>query len=313
MKNEPKTENEKVEDLLKRLQKEIVQTQKGQEQAESLERLKDVAKVYVGEDEIVSFAEIADRIKSQPKELQIMSGWTGLDDILQGFRPQQLIVVSAATKSGKTSLLMDLTTRIREHQPLWFPFEESAEELIRKFVERGEEPPHGYTPKHITGNAIAWVESKIVESIAKYNSRVVFIDHLDFVVPFNTDNHALRIGQAMRELKGLAKKWNIVLFVICHLVKTRMEKQPTMEDLRGSSAIGQEADTVMLLWREMKKEQNQVVITDNVNLSIQANRRTGKTGNIKMMYKNGHFYEENWVSYDVDESSLDRDVVDLMT
>jgi replicative DNA helicase len=285
-----------VEDIIKNLEQEIVQTQKGVEQAESLERLKEVAKVYNGEDKVIPFEDIVQKIKKGDNEEKIMSGWQGLDDILKGFRYQQLIVVSALTKSGKTSFLMDLTTRIQEYHPLWFAFEESAEELIRKYVDRGEEPPRAYTPEITRGNAMDWLESKIVEAIAKYNTRIVFIDHLDFVVSFKAENHHLNIAQAMRDLKGLAKKWNIVIFLVAHLTKAKMDTQPTIEDLRGSASIGQEADTVILLWRETKREDGQVVITDNVNVSVQANRRTGRTGNVKMCFADGKFTEKDWES-----------------
>lgn len=290
----------KPQDLIKKLEQEIKATQEGIAQAESLERLKEVAKIYSGEDKVISFEEIAEKIKNEKEELQICSGWTGLDDLLKGFRLQQLVVVSALTKSGKTSFLMDLTTRLKEYHPLWFPFEESAHELVRKFVERGDEVPKAFTPANIPGTTIEWIETKIVESIAKYDTRIVFIDQLDFIIPFNGDSHALRVGLAMRQLKAIAKKWNIVIFLICHLVKTKMDENPTMEDLKGSSSIGQEADTVILLWREMKKEKGQVIITDNVNVSVQANRRTGKTGNVKMVYENGKFIEKDWTLTEAD-------------
>lgn len=284
----------KTDDLIKQLEREIIKTQSDLQQSESLERLKSIAKIYAGEDEVISFEEIADRIRNEKEETKVMSGWSGLDDLLSGFRLQQLVVVSALTKSGKTSFLMDLTTRLKEYFPLWFPFEESAQELIRKFIERGEEPPKAFTPQNMKGNTMEWIETKIVESIAKYGTKFVFIDQLDFIVPMNGDSHSLRVGQAMRDLKGLAKKWNVVIFIICHLVKTKMDEQPTLEDLKGSSSIGQEADTVILLWREMKKEDGQVVISNNVNVSVQANRRTGKTGNVKMIYDNGKFIEKEW-------------------
>ena len=77
-------------------------------------------------------------------------------------------------------------------------------------------------------------------------------------------------------------------------MKTKMDTQPTLEDLKGSSSIGQEADTVIILWREMKREDGQVTITNNVNVSVQANRRTGKTGNVRMTYHDGHFTEGEW-------------------
>jgi replicative DNA helicase len=285
-----------IDKILKKLNNEIEREKKGLEKTESLSRLKDIAKVYRGEDKVIPFSDIVARIAGSEDELKIMSGWKGLDDLLRGFRLQQLVVVSAQTASGKTSFLMDMTTRLKDYHPLWFPFEESADELVRKFVERGQEPPHAFTPENMSQSTVEWLESKLVEAIAKYDSKVVFIDQLDFIVPLTGDNHHLNIAKTMRELKALAKKWNVVIFIICHLAKVKMDSQPTMEDLRGSASIGQETDTVILLWRETKKEAGQVIITDNVNVSVQKNRRYGKTGNVKMIYDNGRFLEQDWRS-----------------
>ena len=289
-----------IDKIINRLNNEISKTQIGIEKEESLVRLKEIAKVYRGEDKIISFAEIAERVKNEDEEVKFMSGYSGLDALLRGFRPQQLIVVSALTGSGKTSFLMDMTCKLKSENPLWFPFEEGAEELVRKFIERNEEPPRAFTPENMKSNTMEWLESKIVESIAKFDTKIVFIDQLDFIVSMLGENHSLNVGQTMRDLKGLAKKWNIVIFIICHLTKAKMDTQPTLEDLKGSSSIGQESDTVILLWRETKREGKELVITDNVNISVQKNRRHGKTGNIKMVYDNGHFIEREWKNEQLD-------------
>ncbi len=284
-----------ISKYIEKLQVEIEKNNKDMETTQRLKNLLLTARAYEGGDKTISFAEVAENIKNRPDKPKFMSGWKGLDDILDGFREEQLITVSALTKSGKTSWCMDLTSRLKDQNPLWFPFEESAEELVQKFLDRGEEPPVGFTPQIMTGSTIPWIETKIIEGIAKYNSKVIFIDQLDFIVPMSGESHALRVGQAMRELKGLAKKWNIVIFLICHLVKTKMDLQPTLEDLKGSSSIGQESDTVILLWRETTRQDGEVVITNNVNVSVQANRRTGKTGNVKLVYSNGKFLEGAWM------------------
>jgi replicative DNA helicase len=287
-------EKEKVDALIRKLNNEIVKVQKGQEQEESLVRLKEIARVYRGEDKVIPFSDVKARIKTSADDFKIFTGWVEFDKLIKGFRLQQSIVVSALTKSGKTSFLMDMTERVQAYHPIWFSFEQSIDELISISLERGIEPPQAYTPESLLGNTVEWVESKIVESIAKYDTKIVFIDHLDFIVPLTGDNHHLMIAKTMRELKGIAKKWNILIFTVCHLQKAKMDSQPTLEDLRGSSSIGQEADTVILLWREMKKEHKQVVITNNVNVSVQANRRYGSTGNVKFVYDNGRFREQEW-------------------
>lgn len=291
-------EETSIPDFITQLQNEIEKTRDEKLEAEQLARLKDVASIYKGEDKLISSLDLVDLIKNKPPELQMMTGFEGIDTILKGFRLKQLVVLSAATKSGKTSFAIDVTSKMRQYNPLWLPFEEGAEELVRKFIERNETPPMFFTPENITGNTLKWVEKKIIESIAKFGSQIVFIDHLHFIVPFAAERQDLAIGMTMRALKTMAKKWNVCIVLIAHLKKTKLDTSPTLEDLRDSSFIAQEADTVIMLWRESKRENGDVITTNNINVSIQANRRTGKTGNIKMVYDEGHFKEYDWVTKD---------------
>lgn len=285
-----------IYNYIQKLQSEIKLSKDETEKAEKLYWLMEAARGYEGEDKVISSLELAEKMKNAPPEEKMFSGFAGLDKILDGFRERQLVVISAATKSGKTSFCIDLTLRLKEKNPMWFPFEEGAQELIQKFLDRKEAPPLFFTPERMTGNTLTWVEKKIIEAKAKYDSKIIFIDHLHFVVDFGGENMSLEIGKTMRELKRLAKTWGVTIFLIAHLKKTQMENQPTLEDLRDSSFIAQEADTVMMLWRQTEKVDGQVVISDNVNLSVQANRRTGKTGNIKLVFRDGHFFEEAWIN-----------------
>ncbi len=285
---------EEIEKYIEELGQEILAVAADADKEAQLVRLSEVARTYKGEDELISSAEIAQRLKERPPEPKMFSGFTGLDKILDGFRPQQLIVVSAQTKSGKTSFCIELTSHLRKENPIWLPFEEGAEELIQKFLDRGEEPPHFYSPAQMRGDTLVWVEKKIIEGIAKFGSKIIFIDHLHFIVPFSSERQDLAIGMAMRELKRMAKTWGIVIVLIAHLKKTRVDAQPTLEDLRDSSFVAQEADTVIMLYRKASREKGKLVITNNVNVSVQANRRTGKTGNVEFMFKDGRFIETAW-------------------
>jgi replicative DNA helicase len=166
-----------------------------------------------GEDKLISSYDVAERLKTLPEEYKILTGWSGLDAILKGFRLKQVVTIAAPTKAGKTSYCIDLTARMKPQHPLWFPFEEGTDELVQKFIDRKEEPPLFYVPARITGNTLLWIEKKIIESIAKYETQVVFIDHLHFIVPFSAERQDLRIGETMRALKGMAKKWNVVIFI----------------------------------------------------------------------------------------------------
>lgn len=283
----------KIKELIQKLEVEIKQTQKAVEQTTSLSRLKEIAKVYTGDDEIISSKEIKEKIQSEPEEVGVMTGWGSFDKIIKGFRLGQVITVSGITKHGKTSFCIDMTCKMREQNPLWFPLEEGSRALVMQFLDRGEEPPLFFTPRNIKLYSTEWIELKIIESIAKYGTKIVFIDQLDFIVPFTGDTHHLRVGQAMRDLKHIAQKWGIIIVLICHLRKTRLDSNPDLDDLKGSGSIAQESDTVIIIWRETTRNtDDEVVILNNVNVSIQANRRFGTTGNVKMVYREGHFFEE---------------------
>lgn len=290
-----------IEKLIKELEKEVKALKNVEEKEDALMRLQEIAKTYSGDDKVISSLQIAEDLKLRPEVKKILTGYPTLDEVLGGFVKKQLVVISAPTKSGKTTFCIELTARMKANNPLWLPFEEPAEELVQKFLDRKEMPPLFYTPERMLGNTLVWIEKKIVEAKAKYNSELVFIDHLHFIVPPGTDDINQRIGLTMRELKKLAVKWNVVIVLIAHLRKTRLEENPTLEDLRDSSFIAQEADTVIILWREAKREKGKIEITNNVNISIQANRRTGKTGNVEMVYLNGRFIEMEWMREEEEE------------
>lgn len=283
-----------METFLIELEQEIKTIKDGKEKIDACARLEEAMRVYKGEDELISSLDILEKIKTQPEEEVFMTGIENLDAILKGFRKNQLIVLAAPTKAGKTQFCVELTIRMANTKPVWIPFEESAEELVRKFHDRKEIPPLFYTPKTITGNTLEWVEKRIVEGKVKYGSQLFFIDHLHFIVPFNSDRLDTRIGQVMRQLKTIAKNHGVTIILVAHLKKTNVTEAPNLEDLRDSSFIAQEADTVMMLWRETYREDKEIIITNNTTLSIQANRRTGTTGTVKLTFVNGRYLEEDW-------------------
>ena len=289
MNNENELSPTEVHSLLSSLREEVSAIQDEQQQALEMKALEDFAANYDGEDRVVSSHDLAELMKTRPAIELFPSGIKDLDEIIGGFVKKQLIVIAAPTKMGKTSFCIDLTSRLKDLSPLWFPFEEPAEELIQKFLDRNEMPPLFYTPEKIIGSTLKWIEKKIIEAKVKYNSQMVFIDHLHFIVPFSADRQDLLIGSVMRSLKAMAKRLNVVIFLIAHLKKTKMDRNPDLEDLRDSSFIAQEADTVMMLWRKTSRENGDVIITNEVNVSIQANRRSGKTGNVKLFFEHGRF------------------------
>lgn len=161
-------------DFIHELEGEVSKIEKESERLDALARLEEAMRVYSGEDMLVSSLDILRRIQTEPEEERFETGITGLDEILKGFRKNQLIVLAAPTKSGKTSFCVELTIRLENLNPVWIPFEESAEELVRKFHDRNEQPPLFYTPQNITGNTTGWIEKRVVEGKVKYGAKIFF-------------------------------------------------------------------------------------------------------------------------------------------
>lgn len=284
-----------VEKLIASLGKEIEKTRQDEKREGQMLRLQEVAKHYEGDDRVVHAEEIVAAALKKGQERVVPTGYAGLDKILKGFIPSQLIVVSAATKSGKTSFCMELTNRMKSENPVWLSFEEGMDELLTKFKEAHNTVPHLYAPLEMKGNTLEWVEKKIIEAKVKYDSKLVFIDHLHFIVPFQSERQDLAIGEAMRQLKRMAREWGVVVVLIAHIRKARVDRSPTIEDLRDSSFVAQEADTVIMLYRQSyRDDEGDMNTTNNVSVSVVANRRTGKTGVVKMVYQDGRFLEKEW-------------------
>lgn len=286
-----------IHNFLRSLETELATVTNEVESNTISQRLGDVLRSYEGPDRVVTSEEIARLLKQRPEETKYYSRFKGVNDILDGFREGQVVVIAAPTKMGKTTFAIELTKDLAEHNPLWFPFEETADELVRKFLERGTEPPHFVTPVVLKKRGMDWIEERIVESVVKYDTKIVFIDHLHFIVSFTSDRVDQEIGKTMRELKRIAKQLNIVIVLIAHLKKVRVDQSPSLEDLRDSSFVAQEADTVILLWRQTHMVEGVWETTNNLIVSVQANRRTGRTGNVRMVYEPGKGMSEyDWNS-----------------
>lgn len=124
----------------------------------------------------------------------------------------------------------------------------------------------------------------------KFDIKAVFIDHLHFLIDLAvTQNASLRIGQIVRTLKKIALKYDIVIFLLCHITKTQ-EVIPSIEHLRDSSLIAAESDIVLIIWRIEDNEKKEEFNLSGI--SIEKSRRTGAwKKKVKLIKQNGLLYE----------------------
>lgn len=251
-------------------------------------------KNYTGPDRVVSSVAFAAMLESLPPVRKHLTGFPRLDAAIEGFEVGELIVISGPTAMGKTLLCDSIVSNmnVKDERSVFFTFEVTP----RKFIENHKEPRTClYLPLEHYGSNLTWLAERAQEAIEKYEVRAVFIDHLHYIIDMHSKNNmSLEIGATMRFLKrDIAIALNIPVFIVCHASKVPVGQKMTMDHLRDSSFVAQEADTVLLVSRRYDKD----VFGKNIEgsmlqglaaVSVAKARRTGTMGLKINLRKDGH-------------------------
>lgn len=272
-----------IDELIKKIEADKKSLKDSIVSDEGLERLKNVAREYSGEYQLVWSTDTLEEIKNRPKRDSHKSGVEELDNITGGFRPQQMIGIGAQSGHGKTAFGLWLLKQYEALNPVLLPLEQSSEELIEQRYENGQFVPKYLAPKKHSAHVDPdWIEQRIVEAIAKYNSKMIMLDHMGYIEvgqDYRNEGEHLRIEKKLQAIKHLAIKWNVVIVILIQLQQMEEEEAPQLRNLKGSSAIRQECDQIILLWRNNTKAGKARAYDNKVLVSVQKNRFTGKNGN----------------------------------
>lgn len=306
-----------VEKLLSRIQSERKKAQAEAYDAEGLLRVQEIMKEYEGEDKLYSSEEIAEELKDAPRPTGFKTGIESLDALTGGFRQKQIVTMFAHTKHGKTEIANWLMSLFPELNPVLIPLEQGVEELISQRIERRYSIPHFLAPKrHDAFVLTEWIEERVVEGIAKYNSKMVVIDHLGYIDTngkdgkWSRENLAYRLGQVLKEINHIADKWDVLVLLLVHVSEGDEGKPPQLQDIGNSSDIKKESDTVIAIWRKNTLRKKIRIYENKTMLSVLANRRFGKNGNIGLRFDetNGIYSEDNaWVAAMVDTAQQEQE------
>lgn len=235
---------------------------------------------YAGEDRIVTFAEKQAEIAALGEtDVKIQTGFGVLDGWISHFEPGDVVTISGTTKSGKTLLAQTFTMNmyIQEIYSLWFSYELTPKQFLATFPKL---PEPAYMPNKMMSGAMEWIEERIYEAKVKTDDKVkaVFIDHLHFLADLVIkQNMSIQIGAILRGLKRLAQEYQVCIFLIAHTGKIPKGEDPDGENIRDSSFIRQESDTVLMIWRIAEENQ--------AKLMVDVCRRTGAFKKILIVRK----------------------------
>ena len=132
--------------------------------------------------------------------------------------------------------------------------------------------------------AAGWTVAEIKAEAVRQNADVIFIDYLGLIKSYGKSRYEMTTNTSM-DLHTLAQQSEMTVIALSQL-KRSDSKTPTMQDLRESGQIEQDADVIMLLYQpEDNNPGRKVYIAKN---------KEGETGEITFHFKGIYqkFYEE---------------------
>nr|YP_009686229.1 DNA replication helicase [Halamphora calidilacuna]QDR24973.1 DNA replication helicase [Halamphora calidilacuna] len=258
-----------------------------------------------------------------PKLVGLTSGFDELDSLTQGFQKSDLIILAGRPAMGKTALSLNITlTSIKKSQlpVLFFSLEMSKEQIIHRLLAM-ETNINQIRLKNGNLSQSDWAKlTKVIKllsklplfiddtvdlSINEIRSKIktilfdkkkiglIIIDYLQLMQISTTklDNRAQELSHITRLLKTLAREFNVPIIALSQLsrnVENRLDKKPILSDLRESGSIEQDADLVLMLYRNQlipKTDSHsfQKFESEQIEL-ILAKHRNGPTGTIKLRF-----------------------------
>lgn len=130
--------------------------------------------------------------------------------------------------------------------------------------------------------------TKLIERGKEKGCELVVIDHLHYFSR-SVENATQEVSKIVKEFKQAAVLYEMPVILICHVRKMAPKKHPTLEDLRDSSLIAQDADMVLIVWRD---ESPNATNPFEVEVTLWKNRNRQKKHRRDFLYANGMKLEE---------------------
>ncbi|MEK7673500.1 MAG: replicative DNA helicase [Patescibacteria group bacterium] len=268
-----------------------------------------------------TYEKISDLHDPETKEKYrgIPSGFSALDNILSGLQPSDLIILAARPSMGKTAFALNIAQNVakRGKSVGIMSLEMSKEQLVERmfcsllsvdswkmrtgkltdddFSKVGAIMDELNTMKIFIddsiGNSISELKAKARRLKMENGLDFLIVDYLQLMSAGGgsgsfQSNRVQEISEISRSLKSLARDLSIPIMALSQLsraVELRPSKIPQLSDLRESGAIEQDADVVLMMYREdyYEEDTERKGVTD---LFIRKHRN-GPIGHIELAFK----------------------------
>ncbi len=267
------------------------------------------------------------KVTGEDKELYkgYTTGFSELDNILTGLNRSDLIIVGARPGMGKTSFALNLARNVAMlagRKTLMFSLEMSKEQLAMrvlgtearvssKKMRAGQIDNDEWIRLGTAANALAncplFFDDSSAITVPEMKAKArrlrdvecVIVDYLGLVrSSIRAENRVNEVSEITRSLKMMAKDLNIPVIVCAQLSRGTESRgkshKPQLADLRDSGSIEQDADIVIMLYREDyykdeegNEEYNPQGDVNKVSVMVTKNRH-GETGTVEFAWDGEH-------------------------
>jgi len=264
-----------------------------------------------------SFPKIEQLFEQKRLITGVATGFADIDEMTRGLQPSDLVIVAARPSMGKTSLVLNIAQYVaaQPNQTVgFFSLEMSKESLfLRLLTSEAHIDSHRLMSGAIgqkdygkiahaletmsamrlfiddtAGIGVLEMRAKARRLKAEHGLHLLVVDYIQLMTGRGRfENRTLELASISRSLKGLAKELNVPIVVLSQLsraAESRSDHRPQLSDLRESGALEQDADLVILIYRDdvyNKDPNNPDVGTAEL---ILAKQRNGPTGVVKVAF-----------------------------
>lgn len=245
----------------------------------------------------------------------VPSGLIELDDMTAGFHGGELVILAARPSMGKTALGLNITAHaaLREKKSVAFFSVEMPQDQLMMRILASEASINlgkirvGQIDDRSWGRLISTAaqlsESKLfindtsnispfdIRSIArkqksKHGLDMIVIDYLQLMsMKQKMESREREVSEISKSLKALAKELDVPVIALAQLnrsVEGRSDRRPMLSDLRESGSIEQDADVIMMIYRDDYYEKENPTGAAEVIIGKQ---RNGPTGTVKLRWE----------------------------
>jgi replicative DNA helicase len=249
----------------------------------------------------------------------IPTGFTDLDNMLDGLGQEELIILGARPSVGKTAFALAITKNACKENYFvdFFSLEMSDKQLltrmlcsigninsmkIKNAMKRFDDSDwkkysmaqgilstykHNLNIVDQSKITVQSIRSKVKQSQRKHPNKrhLVVIDYLTLVQGSGRKERHLEVGEISRNLKRMARDLKVPVLLLSQLsrgVEQRQNKKPMLSDLRDSGEVEQDADKILFLHRDDYYDKE----TENKNIIevITAKNRNGSVGTVQLAF-----------------------------